>query len=174
MFNVSNVLIALKYPDNDLINITFLSIFKADQYAANALSPSASFNFSFGFEFNAADLSEMDKVEQHHCDTVSQSPATSSKDAVKGNVTPKLAAQATTTPFNSKRRSESVVNKFCRARERISTPIEDSEHMALFSSTHSPVFSPVTGAFQQFENSADRSQARRGSLENSTGHANKR
>lgn len=112
--------------------------------------------------------------EQHLCDNVPQSPLTSSNGALKENVTPKLAGQAFTTPFNSNRRSESVVNKFGRARERISTPIEDSEHVALFSSTHSPVFSPVTGAFQQFENSTDRSQARMRSFENGTGHANKR
>ncbi|XP_078375483.1 DNA polymerase theta-like isoform X1 [Oculina patagonica] len=148
---------------------------KPDQCIANAPSPSASFNFSFGFEFDAAALSEVDKMDEQHllCDNVPQSPLTSSNGALKENVTPKLAAQAFITPSSSTRRSESVVNKFGRARERISTPIEDSEHMALFSSTHSPMFSPVTGAFQQFENSTDRSQARRRSFENAPGHENK-
>ena len=114
----------------------------------------------------------MDK--QHLCDTVPQSPITSSKDPLKGNVTPKMAGQAYTTPSSNNRQSASVANKFGRVRERISTPIEDSEHMALFSSTHSPVFSPVTGTFQKFENSTDRYQNGRRSFENATGHEDKR
>ena len=130
---------------------------------------------SFGFEFDAADLSQVDKmVEQHfHCDPSPQSPLTSSKDTLQGNVTPKLAGQPFTPQLGSDKRSGSVINKFGGARERISTPIEDSEHMALFSSTHSPVFSPVTGAFQQFENSHNRSQAIRRSFENPAGHASR-
>ena len=127
---------------------------------------------SFGFEFDAADISEVDKiVKQHlHCDPVPQSPPKSSDDVFKGNVTPKLAGQVFTPPFSTNRKSRSVTNKFGHARERISTPIEDSENMALFSSVHSPVFSPVTGAFQHFENSAVESQARRRSFENPSRH----
>ena len=138
-------------------------------------SPSASFNLSFGFEFDAADFSEVDKIVQRHlhCDPVPHSPLTSSNDVFKGNVTPKVADQAFTPPFTTNRESGSLTNKFSRARERISTPIEDSEHMALFSSAHSPVFSPVTGTFQLFENSAGRFEAGRRSFENPSGHPNK-
>ena len=95
-----------------------------------------------------------------------QSPLKSSDDVFKGNVTPKLAGQVFTPPFTTNSQSRSVTNKFGRARERISTPIEDSENVALFSSAHSPVFSPVAGDFQQFENSAVESQAGRRGLEN--------
>jgi len=127
---------------------------------------------SFGFEFDAA---EVDKIveQQLHCDPVPQSPLKSLNDAFKGNVTPKLAGQVFTPLSTTNRKSRSATNKFGRTRERISTPIEDSENMALFSSAHSPVFSPVTGAFPQFENSAVRSQARRRSFENPSGHPNK-
>ena len=133
----------------------------------NAPSPSASFNLSFGFEFDAADFSEVDKmVEQHlHYDHVPWSPLTSSNDVFKGNVTPTLQVAG---PLTNNKKSGSATNKFGRVRERISTPIEDSERMALFSSAHSPVFSPVTGAFQQFEEAA-----RRSSFENPSGHPNK-
>lgn len=153
----------------------FSLMFKVNQQVTDAPSPSASFNLSFGFEFDAADFSEVDKIVEQHllCDPVPQSLLTSSNDVLKGNVTPKLAGQAFTPPFTINRNSGSVANKFGHTRERISTPIEDSEHMALFSSTHSPVFSPVTGAFQQFENSTDRSQARRRSFENPSNHPSK-
>ena len=138
----------------------------------NAPSPSVSFNLSFGFEFDPAEIDKM--VEQQlHCDPVPQSPLKSSNDVFKGNVTPKLAGQVFTPLSASNRKSRSVTNKFGRTRERISTPIEDSENMALFSSAHSPVFSPVTGAFQQFENSAVESQVRKRSFENPSGHPNK-
>lgn len=134
-----------------------------------------SFNLSFGFEFDAADFSEVDKiVNQHlHCDPVPQSPLKSSNGVFKGNVTPKPAGLVFTPPSTTNGKSGSVPNKFGRARERISTPIEDSENMALFSSAHSPVFSPVTGAFQQFENSAVGSQVSRRSFENPSGHSSK-
>ena len=133
-------------------------------------SPSASFNLSFGFEFDAAGLSEVDKMEQLHLchNPALQSPVTvPPKDAAEGNITPKMTLQAFTPHINSG-------NKFERARERISTPIEDSEHVALFLSTHSPVFSPVTGAFEKFENSNDKSQALRRSLVNQAAHDSKR
>lgn len=130
---------------------------------------------SFGFEFDAADFSEVDKiVDQHlHCEPVPQSPLKSSDDVFKGNVTPKLAEQVFTPPFTTNNQSRSVTNKFGRARERISTPIEDSENVALFSSAHSPVFSPVAGGFQQFENSAVESQAGRRRLENPSRYPSK-
>lgn len=130
---------------------------------------------SFGFEFDAADFSEVDKiVEQHlHCEPVAQSPVKSSDDVFQGNVTPKLDGQVFTPPFTTNSKSRSVTNKFGRVRERISTPIEDSENVVLFSSAHSPVFSPVTGAFQLFENSAVESQAGRRSLENPSHYPSK-
>ena len=141
----------------------------------NVPSPSASFNLSFGFEFDAADFSEVDKiVEEHlHCEPVPQSPLKSSDDILKGNITPKLAGQVFTPPFTTNSKSRSVTNKFGRARERISTPIEDSENVVLFSSAHSPVFSPVAGAFQQFEDSAVECQAVRRSLENPSHYPSK-
>ena len=140
-------------------------------------SPSASFNLSFGFEFDAAGLSEVDKMEQLHLchNPALQSPVTvPPKDAAEGNITPKMTLQAFTPHINSSKMNGSALNKFGRARERISTPIEDSEHVALFLPTHSPVFSPVTGAFQKFENSNDRSQALRRSLVNQAAHDSKR
>ena len=139
-------------------------------------SPSASFNLSFGFEFDAAGLSEVDKMEQLHLcpNPALQSPVTvPPKDAAEGNITPKML-QAFTPHINSGKTNGSALNKFGRARERISTPIEDSEHVALFLSTHSPVFSPVTGAFEKFENSNDKSQALRRSLVNQAAHDSKR
>lgn len=141
-------------------------MFQVTQQVVNVQSPSTSFNLSFGFEFDAADFSEVDKiVEQHlHCEPAPQSPLKSSDDVFKGNVTPKLGEKVFTPPFAANSKSRSVTNKFGRIRERISTPIEDSENVVLFSSAHSPVFSPVTGAFQQFENSAVEAGQR--SLEN--------
>ena len=137
-------------------------------------SPRASFNMSFGFEFDAAGLSEVDKMEQLHLchNPALQSPVT--VPAAEGNITPKMTLQAFTPHINSSKTNGSALNKFGRARERISTPIEDSEHVALFLSTHSPVFSPVTGAFEKFENSNDRSQALRRSLVNQAAHDSKR
>lgn len=183
---------------------------------------------SFGFEFDAAGLSEVDKMEKHFLDEPApQSPLRPPKDAIQNHTTPKMAVQAFilhhqsplppakdevqnytspkmaveaftshhqsphlppkdvaqghTTPnmagqaftphLSSGQRSGSVVNKFGRARERISTPIEDLEHVPLFSSTHSPVFSPVAGAF---ENSTDRFPAVRRSFENQASNASKR
>ena len=138
-------------------------------------SPSASFNLSYGFEFDAAGLSEVDKIEQHFLhDPSTQSPVASSKDVVEGHTTPQMAWQAFTPHVSSGKRSGAVVNKFDRARERISTPIEDSEHIALFSSTHSPVFSPVGGVFQKFENSNDGSHAMRRSYETHAVNRSKR
>lgn len=129
---------------------------------------------SFGFEFDAAGLSEVDKMEQLHLchNPALQSPVT--VPAAEGNITPKMTLQAFTPHINSSKTNGSALNKFGRARERISTPIEDSEHVALFLSTHSPVFSPVTGAFEKFENSNDRSQALRRSLVNQAAHDSKR
>ena len=140
-----------------------MSLFQVDKYVTPVQSPSTSLNISFGFEFDAADLSQFDKIVEKHIqrDPAPQSPlAVPSKDASQGNVTPQGTGQALTPQLGNRKRSGFVVNKFGCTRERISTPIEDSEHMPLFSSTHSPVFSPVTGAFQQFENS-NGSQARR-------------
>ena len=130
---------------------------------------------SFGFELDAAGLSEVDKMEQHFYDPAPKTPIAPPKDIIQGQATPQMAEQAFTTHLNSSKRDGSVVNKFGCARERISTPIEDSEHVALFSSTHSPVFSPVTGAFEKFENSNhDSSHAMRRSFENQAGHMSKR
>ena len=138
-------------------------------------SPSASFNLSYGFEFDAAGLSEVDKIEQHFLhDPFTQSPVASSRDVVEGHTTPQMTRQAFTPHVSSGKRSGAAVNKFDRARERISTPIEDSEHVALFSSTHSPMFSPVGGVFQKFENSNDGSHAMRRSYETHAANRSKR
>ena len=138
-------------------------------------SPSASLNLSYGFEFDAAGLSEVDKIEQHFLhDPSIQSPVAPSKDGMKGHTTPQMPGQAFTPHFSSDKRNGAVMNKFGCGRERISTPIEDSEHVALFSSTHSPVFSPVGGVFRKFENSNDRSHAMRRSFETHAGNTSKR
>jgi len=130
---------------------------------------------SFGFEFDAAGLTEVDKIEQCFLhDPSLQSPLPPPKDVLQGHTTPQMAVQACTPHLGRGKQDRPLANKFGRARDRISTPIEDSEHVALFSSTHSPVFSPVAGAFQKFENSNDRSPAMKRSFENQACGTNKR
>lgn len=122
---------------------------------ASALSPCTSLNMSFGFEFDAADLSQFDKIVEQHiqCSPVPRSPFTiPSKDTMQGKFTPRGTMHFSTPQLGSGKRNESDGKWFGPTRERISTPIEDLEHMPRFSFAHSPVFSPVRGSFDDFVN----------------------
>ena len=132
---------------------------------------------SYGFELDAAGLSEVDKIEQHFlCDPPPLSPTASCKDIKQGQKTPKMAGQTTSTPHLGQGKGNGTAfNNFGPVRGRISTPIEDSEQVALFSSTQSPVFPPLEDhAFDMFEGSADTSNLARKSSENKAHNTSKR
>ncbi|XP_068756266.1 DNA polymerase theta-like [Montipora capricornis] len=149
-----------------------------DDRGDTSKSPSASFNLSYGFELDAAGLSEVDKIEQHFlCDPPPLSPTASCKDVKQGQKqkTPKMAGQTTSTPHLGRGKGNGTAfNNFGPVRGRISTPIEDSEQVALFSSTQSPVFPPLEDhAFDMFEGSADTSNLARKSSENKAHNTSK-
>jgi len=107
-------------------------------------SPSSSLSVSFGFDFDAAALSEMDRLEQDHVTTTTPVPH---KRRLTGNA-------ATSTPH---KRLDSNINNsntpktnlfeaqkgVLKGRERISTPIEESGHVLVSPTANLPVFSPV-------------------------------
>lgn len=137
---------------------------------------------SYGFEFDAAGLSEVDKIEQNFLhDTTPLSPVACSA-APLGNVSqeheiPREAVQTTLTPhIGDGKGNGSAFSMFVHGRERISTPIEDSERVGLFSSTHSPVFSPVPrdSAFDAFDSSGNHLQTARKNSENQASNTSKR
>ena len=136
---------------------------------------------SFGFEFDAAGLSEVDKIEQNFLrDTTPLSPVACTA-APFGNVTqahkiPQSATQTTLIPcIGDGKGNGSTFGKFGHARECISMPIEDSEYVGLFSATHSPVFSPVGGcAFDAFESNGNQLQTARKNSENQASNTSKR
>ncbi|XP_015756078.1 PREDICTED: DNA polymerase theta-like [Acropora digitifera] len=144
-------------------------------------STTASFNLSYGFEFDAAGLSEVDKIEQNFVhDTTPLSPV-ACPAAPFGNVTqehekPRVAAQAPITPrIGDGKGNGSAFSMFGHCRERISTPVEDSEHVGLFSSTHSPVFSPVArnSASDAFDSDGNQLQTARKNSENQASNNSK-
>lgn len=137
---------------------------------------------SYGFEFDAAGLSEVDKIEQNFLhDTTPLSPV-ACPAAPFGNVTqehetPRAAAQTTLTPrIGDGKGNGSAFSMFSHGRERISTPVEDSEHVGLFSSTHSPVFSPVArnSASDAFDSDGNQLQTARKNSENQASNNSKR
>ena len=117
----------------------------------NCISTSAtsgiSLNLSFGFEFDSALLSELELLQE----PVPNASKTTPRDRFRGQSTIHHQRPAACTPsFGGHGNSDSsLAQRFGQhTRERISTPIEDTEHVLLFSSAHSPVFSPVTSAIE--------------------------
>ena len=119
-----------------------------------------SFNLSFGFDFDAAALSEMEKMEKSllcephvsAAESVTLSPVcrlnsehnTSTPQLHSGiclflNVSPTGALPVAV---------KDAAPKF-KCRERISTPIEDINHVLVSPSAESPAFSPVNCVFDQ-------------------------
>ena len=108
--------------------------------AAGLGSPIGSLGESF--DFDAAALSEVDKLEQEHVPSASTTPIPHKRRATEENMTRKSPENSLRNLQNTPKcdnENKDIINR----RERISTPIEGTHHVLMSPTAHLPTFSPV-------------------------------